>query len=82
MDHVASRALWLALGAWLIATSVKAQGAPPPFGAASTPTEMAETMSTGLVPLFTAMGVGVLIMSVFVVIAVVWLRPRMPQLDA
>ena len=43
--------------------------------------DMAETMRTGLVPLFGAMGAGILVMGALVLIAVLMLRPRMPRLD-
>ena len=46
-----------------------------------TMSDMAETMRTGLVPLFSAIGVGVLFMATLTVLAVIWLRPRLPQFE-
>ncbi|UJR85706.1 hypothetical protein [Sandaracinus amylolyticus] len=76
MDRASSRSGWAALAAWLLfALPAHAQETPAPMSPGE---ELAETMRTGIVPLFTAMGAGMLFMAVLVVLAVMMLRPRLP----
>lgn len=77
MDRASSRSGWAALAAGLlVALPAHAQEMPT---AANAGEELAETMRTGIVPLFTAMGAGMLFMAVLVVLAVMMLRPRLPS---
>ena len=77
MDGPSSRSGWGAFAAVIsCALPAHAQGLPTAETAGE---ELAETMRTGIVPLFTAMGAGMLFMAVLVVFAVLVLRPRLPS---
>lgn len=72
-------AKWSAvLATTLVAFTAHAQDLPvePDVGPGSA---FEETMSTGLVPLFSAIGVGVALMLVLAAIASILMRPRLPR---
>ncbi|MDQ3036294.1 MAG: hypothetical protein M3Y87_28095 [Myxococcota bacterium] len=69
-----------ALATFLVSATVRAQEVPiAPLGHGPG-SAFEDTMSTGLVPLFTAMGAGIAFMLLLAIFASLIMRPRMPRL--
>lgn len=41
--------------------------------------KLADSMSNGLVPLFGAIGAGILVMMIAVLVVTLWIQPRVPR---
>lgn len=69
-----------ALATFLVSATVRAQDVPIQTFGAEPGSAFEETMSTGLVPLFTAMGAGIAFMLLLALCFSLVMRPRMPRL--